>query len=34
MNEILSLPMYPEITEEQIRYVIDTIKEFSEQKAD
>jgi len=34
MNEILSLPMYPEITEEQIRYVIDTIKEFYEQKAD
>ena len=26
--EILSLPMYPELTEEQIRYVTDKIKEF------
>ena len=28
MNDILSLPMYPEITEEQIRYVVDTINAF------
>lgn len=27
-EEILSLPMYPELTEEQIRYVSDCIKEF------
>jgi len=28
MNEILSLPMYPELSEEQIKYVVDTIKAF------
>lgn len=28
-NEILSLPMYPELTEEKIHYVCKTIKEFS-----
>lgn len=27
-KEILSLPMFPELTEEQIRYVADAIKEF------
>lgn len=27
-NEILSLPMYPELKESQIRYVVDCIKEF------
>jgi len=27
-KEILSLPMYPELTEEQIRYVADKVKEF------
>lgn len=29
-GEILSLPMYPELTEEQIRYVAEKIKEFYE----
>lgn len=29
-NEILSLPMYPELAEEQINYVCDTIKSFFE----
>jgi dTDP-4-amino-4,6-dideoxygalactose transaminase len=28
-NEILSLPMYPEMTEEQVEIVASTIKEFS-----
>jgi dTDP-4-amino-4,6-dideoxygalactose transaminase len=28
-NEILSLPMFPELTEEQIKYVADSIKEFA-----
>ncbi len=28
MNKILSLPMYPELSEEQIHYVVNTIKEF------
>ena len=28
MNQILSLPMYPELTEEQIHYVVNTIKAF------
>jgi dTDP-4-amino-4,6-dideoxygalactose transaminase len=27
-NEILSLPMYPELTEEQIEYVASAIREF------
>jgi dTDP-4-amino-4,6-dideoxygalactose transaminase len=27
-KEILSLPMFPEMTDEQIRYVVDTIKKF------
>ena len=27
-KEILSLPMYPELTEEQIKYVADAIREF------
>jgi len=27
-NEILSLPMYPELTEEQIEYVCEKIKAF------
>jgi len=28
MNEIISLPMYPELTAEQIEYVASTVKEF------
>lgn len=28
MEEIISLPIYPELTEEQIRYIVDKIKEF------
>ena len=28
MNEVLSLPMFPELTEEQINYIIDTFKSF------
>jgi dTDP-4-amino-4,6-dideoxygalactose transaminase len=31
-NEILSLPMYPELTEEQIKHVVATIKEFMAEK--
>ena len=27
-REILSLPMYPELSEEQIRFVCDSIKEY------
>ena len=27
-KEILSLPMFPELTEEQIKYVVDKIKAF------
>ena len=27
-NEILSLPIYPELNEEQIKYVCDNIEEF------
>ena len=27
-KEILSLPMYPELTEEQIKYIADKIKKF------
>jgi len=27
-DEILSLPMYPELTDEQIAYVADSIKDF------
>jgi dTDP-4-amino-4,6-dideoxygalactose transaminase len=27
-DEILSLPMYPELADEQISYVADSIKEF------
>ena len=27
-DEILSLPMYPELTDEQITYIVDSIKEF------
>ena len=29
MNKILSLPMFPELTEEQIEYITDTIKQFA-----
>jgi dTDP-4-amino-4,6-dideoxygalactose transaminase len=32
-NEILSLPMYPEMTEEQIKYVCKTISEFEKLSA-
>jgi len=32
VKEILSLPMYPELTQEQIRYVCANIKEFYEKK--
>lgn len=32
-NEILSLPMYPEISEEQINYVCSSIKEFLKPKS-
>jgi hypothetical protein len=28
VNKILSLPMYPELTSNQINYVVDTIKSF------
>jgi len=28
MNEIISLPMFPELTEEQINYVVEKIKEY------
>jgi len=28
MNEIISLPMYPELTEKQIQYVVQKIKDF------
>ena len=28
MQEIISLPMYPELTEDQIRYVVEKVKEF------
>jgi dTDP-4-amino-4,6-dideoxygalactose transaminase len=28
MSEIISLPMYPELTKEQIHYVVDAVKEF------
>ncbi len=31
-KEILSLPMFPELTEEQIRHVADSIKEFYQQR--
>jgi dTDP-4-amino-4,6-dideoxygalactose transaminase len=27
-KEILSIPIYPEMTQEQLRYVVDSIKEF------
>jgi dTDP-4-amino-4,6-dideoxygalactose transaminase len=27
-REVLSLPMYPELTDEQVRTVVDTIGEF------
>lgn len=30
-NQILSLPMYPELTEDQINYVVEKIKEFIKQ---
>ena len=29
-KEVLSLPIYPELTKEQIYYVVDNIKEFYE----
>jgi len=29
MKEIVSLPMFPELTQEQIRYVADSVKEFN-----
>ena len=32
-NRLLSLPMYPELTSEQIQYVVDCIKEFYNKKA-
>lgn len=31
-NEVVSLPMYPELTDEQVHYVIDTIHDFYEHK--
>jgi dTDP-4-amino-4,6-dideoxygalactose transaminase len=31
-QEILSIPMYPELQEEEIEYVIAKVKEFSSQK--
>jgi dTDP-4-amino-4,6-dideoxygalactose transaminase len=31
-NEVVSLPMYPELTEEQVHYVIDVIHDFYEHK--
>jgi len=31
-KEILSLPMFPELTEEQIKYVADSIKEFYQER--
>ena len=30
MHEILSLPMFPELTEEQIHFVVESIKEFGD----
>jgi len=27
-NEVISLPMYPELTDEQVQYVIEGVKEF------
>jgi dTDP-4-amino-4,6-dideoxygalactose transaminase len=27
-DEVMSLPMYPEITEDQVRYIVNTIREF------
>ncbi|MBU1136567.1 MAG: DegT/DnrJ/EryC1/StrS family aminotransferase [Nanoarchaeota archaeon] len=32
VNEILSLPMFPELSEEQIKYIVDSIKEFYKQE--
>jgi len=32
-KQILSLPIYPELTEEQIKYIIQTIKEFYDTKS-
>ncbi len=32
MNEIISLPMYPELSEDQIRYVVETVKVFLRKK--
>jgi dTDP-4-amino-4,6-dideoxygalactose transaminase len=29
-EEIMSLPMYPELTEEEIKYVVDTISNIAE----
>jgi len=31
-NEIISLPIYPELTIRQIEYVVDSIKEFYAKK--
>ncbi len=31
-REILSIPMFPELTEEQIRYVVDSVKQFYTRK--
>ena len=31
-QEILSIPMYPELREEEIEYIIAKIKEFTNQK--
>jgi len=31
-NEVVSLPMYPELTDEQVHYVIDVIHDFYEHK--
>ena len=31
-EEVISLPMYPELTNEQIEYVIERVKEFYKQK--
>ncbi len=34
VGEILSLPMYPELTDEEVRYVCESIQEFAESKLD
>ncbi len=34
VEEILSIPMYPELTEKEVRYVCDSIQEFTESRLD